>query len=35
MIYYPIFIEIEYIFIEGISWIRFTLISKHKFTCNR
>ena len=28
MIYYPIFIEIEYIFIEGISWIRFTLISK-------
>lgn len=28
MIYYPKFIEIEYIFIEGISWIRFTLISK-------
>lgn len=28
MIYYPIFTEIEYIFIEGISWIRFTLISK-------
>ena len=28
MIYYPIFIEIEYIFIEEISWIRFTLISK-------
>ena len=28
MIYYPIFIEIEYIFIEVISWIRFTLISK-------